>query len=176
MKIRNGFISNSSSTSFTFCFKGRSIKALINLILTKYQKTFSRSFDEHHCNAWDVANAIEICSSKVDKYSESRFCKINEYIDYLKNKLESIIAQIKNTKNVESYLVKWMNEDKLDLENKIQKLQKAKKIGLNLVYCIEFGDNHGDISGGDLENAMDYDGRYIDIDEKDFVVFTEQNR
>ena len=47
---------------------------------------------------------------------------------------------------------------------------------LTSVFVIGFGDNHGQISGVGLGTVMDYEGRYIDIDEKDFVVFTEQNR
>lgn len=41
---------------------------------------------------------------------------------------------------------------------------------------MEWGDNHGDISGGETGYAMDYEGRRIRINSDDLIVFTEQNR
>ena len=70
MKTRNGFVSNSSSTSFTFCYKGDGIKPLTDLILTKYREQFNRSYDEWSCRAQDVVEAIESCFK-----SDNEWCK-----------------------------------------------------------------------------------------------------
>jgi len=189
MKSRHGFVSNSSSTSFTFVFKGKKVKDLSDTIL-KYKEHFNLSFDAgwgdsndiYNCNALDVASAIESCvkSSKKDKWNSVKVISID---DCLKNIIE-------NKKQYSQYIKE--EKDKVDkpnysltniyerhnsiLEEQLNKLRAAKKRGLTSVINIGFGDNHGDISGGELGNCMDYEGRYISINNNDFIVFTEQNR
>ena len=58
MKIRNGFVSNSSSTAFTFVFKKDTVEDVANLV-RKYNQFFELHWDEHSCTAEEVATAIE---------------------------------------------------------------------------------------------------------------------
>jgi len=53
-------------------------------------------------------------------------------------------------------------------------LNRTKSKGLNSVLQIGFGDNHGDVCGGDVGTVMDYEGRHIRINKDDFVVITEK--
>jgi len=53
---------------------------------------------------------------------------------------------------------------------------EAKRKGFTRLLKVDFGDNNGDISGGNIGTAMDYEGRKIRINTSDFIVFTEQNR
>jgi hypothetical protein len=70
----------------------------------------------------------------------------------------------------------FLQERKQELESKLVILKQAEKRGLNTVLVIGFGDHDGDVSGGDVGMAMDYEGRNISIDARDLIVFTEQNR
>ena len=176
MKIRNGFVSNSSSTSFTFCFKGKDLKSLTDLLLTKYRNQFKRSFEEWHCNVLDVVEAMEGCFES-DFHRKISVYPIDNYIREEKAAVDRYTKDIKeHTGNQQKYLLDIFTREKLRCENKLKRLKTIKKRGLKSVVVIGFGDNHGDIQGGNLGYAMDYDGRYIDINNNDLVVFTELNR
>ena len=176
MKIRQGFVSNSSSTSFTFCFKGEGIKPLCDLILTKYSDQFTCDYDEYHCSALEVVRAIRGCfkSSRIELISVDEV--IADNVAYLKR----IKKDIKRAK-VEPK-ISWPNEvdhytnHMFEVEAKIEKMKSIKEKGLTTVLMVGFGDNHGEVCGGRVGNAMDYAGREIGIDNEDLVVFTEQNR
>jgi hypothetical protein len=188
MKIRNGFVSNSSSTSFTFVFKGDNVKDLSEKIL-KYKSHFNLSFDtswpgydgtQYYCNALDVVEAIENCVV-TPKYEDDKVsvCDIDEYIGSLVELIKENDREIEKEKKEENKrynLFDLFYSFNQDLKAKIEKLRGAKKNGLTSVLIIGFGDNNGNISGGDLGYCMDYEGRYISIDEKDFLVLTEQDR
>lgn len=177
MKIRNGFVSNSSSTSFTFCYKGEGIKPLTDLILTKYRDQFKRSYDEWHCNAMDVVEAIERCFYIKSEWHTIGPVSIDKVILNEKDYLARHLKYMKDRENEkDTYWLQHDLEAKQRIEKKINKLNDIKNKGLTTVVIIGFGDNHGEVQGGNLGYAMDYDGRYIDIYEKDLVVFTEQNR
>lgn len=182
MKIRNGFVSNSSSTSFTFCFKGKKnkgVKPLCDLILTKYSECFSRSYDEWHCNAQDVVEAIGRCYKQTGEWNKAECVSIDKVIGDNKFYLEIIKKDIKDAedkKETDAWIFRHFLEKKQELESKIKILDNIKKKGLTTLLLMDFGDNHGEVCDCDLGRAMDYDGRYIDINGKDLVVFTEQNR
>lgn len=169
MKIRNGFVSNSSSTSFTFCFKGKNIKDLTDLILTKYRDSFKRSYDEYHCNALDVVKAIEECIKEcvsIDKVILDTMAILEGTLEYTE----------RHKDKKDRYFIEMELRLKQELENKIEKLKGIREKGLNSVVIIGFGDNHGDVSGGNIGYAMDYGGRDIDINNDDLVVFAKMDR
>jgi len=174
MKIRNGFVSNSSSTSFTFCYKGKGIKPLTNLILTKYSSNFERCYDEWSCNASDVVKAIENCFEHGNKWDKIKPVHIDKIIEQEEFSLKRVIEDMEQEKD--EYWKQRSIEREQTLEAKIRKLQSIKEKGLTTVLIVGFGDSHGEVSGGSIGYAMDYDGRCIDINGKDLVVFTEQNR
>ena len=186
MKLRNGFVSNSSSTSFTFCFKGNKIETLYNMIL-KYRRYFDLSFsgwDEYAytCNASDIVKSIEGLMKNNEKaeWDKIEIMTINDLIEVNKKDIKEMdreIAESKKEKKICGYdSTKWKMEIKQHYADKIETLNRIKKQGPDHAVIIGFGDNDGNISGGDVGNAMDYEGRNIHISEKDFAVFTEQNR
>lgn len=177
MKTRRGFVSNSSSTSFTFCFKGRSVKALSDVILTQYRDRFRLSYDEYHCNALDIIEAIERVAQ-----TSGRLKTIKEHMEFIKTEIENNESEIAEegresmAASGSGCFYTFLQERKQELERQLVIFKQAEKRGLNTVLVIGFGDNDGDVSGGDIGMAMDYEGRNISIDAKDLVVFTEQNR
>jgi hypothetical protein len=177
MKTRHGFVSNSSSTSFTFCYKGEGIKPLTDLILTKYREQFNRSYDEWSCRAQDVVEAIENCFRSDHDWHKVSPVSIDNILENYNAGLKEIMTYVEEAKDKPSSIWpgqgNYFLEKKQETEDKIKKMKAVKKRGLTTVLVIGFGDNHGEVSGGNLGHAMDYDGRNIDINAKDLVVFTE---
>ena len=193
MKRRYGFVSNSSSTSFTFVFKGDKVEDLSNTIM-KYKSFFDLSFfDEgwgdndnttYTCNAQEVGEAIEKYVKSEPKYEFDKVSvvSIDNHIANLVKEINSNYKYIgeekekqKNDPSAWSCIDLW-EEHNIDLKNEVNSMRSAKDKGLHSVLVIGFGDNDGQISGGSLGHCMDYEGRYMSIDEDDFMVYTEQNR
>lgn len=171
MKIRQGFISNSSSTSFTFIVKGNTAKDVY-----KAMKDYGEYF--HLWGAW--------------RSEENEECFVSEVIDSLIEiengaKLESIVSTkkrieehikkldyvgIEENKQLECY---WLHSSVRETE-KLMLIEEAIKNGFRSVFVVGFGDNHGEICGDKIGYLMDYEGRHIRINKPDFIVFTEQNR
>ena len=176
MKIRDGFVSNSSSTAFTFIFKGNPKVDLPALIL-KYRKHFDLVYDEEEgwvCSPTEVADALE--KQLNEPYEEYRdhpkVQTVDEVIRETERSIESWKKYREENGNEDGWYNSWIDEE---TEHK-EKLEKAKERGLDIVVLAWFGDHDGPWAYTGLGYAMDYEGRYIDIDEEDFVVFTEQNR
>lgn len=175
MKIREGFVSNSSSTSFWFVYKGNKgdVTNLCDLIVTKYREFFNLTFNPYedtapqHCNYADVAEAIR---------DVAKDPSVAHTVD------EAILVFEDNIKQTENYMVQSKHDDGyymqelMQLHDQLDILMKAKKNGLTVAVNIGFGDNHGDVSGPGLGATMDYEGRGIRINREDLVVFTEQDR
>ena len=185
MKIRNGFISNSSSTSFTMCFKGDESNLYDKL--SKYGVYFDLiypyndlEYSSGHSLNWEVnvEDVIDSIKSVLEKgevnYQDDALCHerviILDIEDIIKKQKEDIQEIEKGLDEVYEMSFLIQEQDILD------KLETAKKRGLTSGIIIDFGDNHGVICGGRIGNTMDYAGRYTHIDKKDFLVFTRQNR
>ena len=177
MKIRTGFVSNSSSTSFTFIFKGSKIKELFYLI-TKYDQYFDLYFTPYeekklHCTAEDVVKSMKRVKSNSDLVSIKSF---HQNIESEIKLLEKRIEKVKCDRVSKEFEAKWDEEYLFEILNKKSSIEEAIEEGFEKVLIIDFGDNHGDISGGKVGYCMDYEGRSIDINKPDLIVTTEQNR
>ena len=171
MKIRNGFVSNSSSTSFTMCFKD-SEEELYEM-LKKYAVYFDLIYpyeQDWKVNIDDVINSIKECLVKNDDYEKIEITSVDDAIV----KQEECVEQEKEY--VKKHPDRYNVENIFEENDKLEKLQTAKKRGLQSVIIIGFGDNSGNVCGGRIGNTMDYEGRHININKEDFIVFTEQNR
>jgi hypothetical protein len=171
VKIRNGFVSNSSSTSFTFIFKGSSADDLYAMI-NKYNQYFDLYYDISnvdgtsipvHCTAEDVINALKTLKLNVVPIKEHR-------IDIHKH-LKQYELYDRHDKEGDFWV-----QTIVDQVMKEEDLKDAEKNGFTCSVVVGFGDNNGDISGGDIGYCMDYEGRAIHINKPDFIVTTEQNR
>lgn len=165
MKIRQGFVSNSSSTSFTFLFKTNDLNEAMRT-LRKYKNRFDLAEPEGlydanisaRINGHDVIDCIE---ENVDNlYSiDELISERKEEFEAFKDDYHGIGSQIKR-----------------ELSHIIANLEDVKENGFIYLFTINFGDNEGDISGGEIGNIMDYKGRDVKISECDLVMFTEQDR
>jgi len=168
MKIRGGFVSNSSSTSFTFVFKEDNIEDCFN-ILKKYKDYF---------NLYDIDTGTSINGDEV-------IAQMKSYIDevyHIDNCLVELEEQKQSYFNIMQEDKKRGFEDDLfyslynDAQMKVEKIKDLKDKGFRSFFSINFGDNHGDISGPPIGSGMDYEGRDIELKEDDVYMFTEQDR
>lgn len=171
MKIRDSFVSNSSSTSFTFIFKGDKIEDLFDLI-RKYNQYFDlyfTSYDEKelHCTAEDVIRSIEAIKSDLGLTS------IYSFHQDIKTRMRDLEKMPKESKD---RIVKWYDTKNQNYIAEESIVEEATKKEFKSVLIIDFGDNHGNISGGNVGYCMDYEGRDISINKPDLIVMTEQNR
>ncbi len=172
MKIRQGFVSNSSSTSFTFMIKGDKMEDVYDLI-KKYNQYFDlyySSWDDEkmHCTADNVVKAIK-------EVKNVKLIRIEKFKKDLEEHRERISKELEKEKS-KDYLNDWYFKDLMDMMEKEITIDDTVKSGFKNVLIIGFGDNDGEISGDPIGTTMDYEGRCISINKPDFIVFTEQNR
>jgi hypothetical protein len=185
MKIKQDFVTNSSSTSFTFVFEGD--KFDLYKALLKHKEKFDLVFEDymnftHKINVWDVIRAID---SVIRNSPEELWILPNA------RSVDDVITEYKSSKAYFQKLVEerpWSKtsfkltsmynslEEVERTQTKIDLLNKAKEKGLTKVFVIGFGDNDGEICGGIIGPTMDYEGRNINIDDDDLMILTEQNR
>jgi hypothetical protein len=153
--------------------KGDSIEDLYKL-LRKYHKKFDIGFDEYKTNAEEIIEAIK-CLEPITKNKWSGY-RLNSIADTLFNynkRMHEIIEYLKADK---PFLQEYYITELKDIKDKIEVVKKLRNKGFTTTIMIGFGDNDGDISGGNVGNTMDYEGRYLNIREDDFVIMTDQNR
>jgi hypothetical protein len=175
MKIRTGFVSNSSATSFYFLLNGGK-KELLALIM-KYRVFFDFDGDKHDEDVFNRGMDVEDLISAIRGLGRIKSANVETGIiesrkrvgDYMKRSCE----EYGENKNSSSEMYYDAAEEECDL---LSELERSKEKGLCNMIRIDIGDNDGAISGGIVGNVMDYRGRHINIDKKDFRVFTRQNR
>jgi Icc-related predicted phosphoesterase len=182
MKLRQGFVSNSSSTSFTFIFKGKDMEALFNKMIENsahfdlYSDTYGLT-ETKHITVNDVIDAVRSNSKgNLGEYDAPICIKISEAIKKAKKNIKDMQKwedeSIARGNGHDQYYI----DEVFNLTRKLSQLEDLKKKGFKTVAVIGFGDSHGLVSGMDVGSIMDYEGRYIHINKPDFVVYTDQNR
>jgi predicted methyltransferase MtxX (methanogen marker protein 4) len=184
MKIKTDFVTNSSSTSFIFAFKGNKRSYLFEKMV-KYKEKFDL-YNEYgsgsdRINVWDIIHAIDpiLRTNKEDPWYLPGPIKLETYLANLKESLtmyeNEYASAIKAEQdgNVPLLSPNYALESVSEYKDKIKRIKKIIKKGIDHYIEISFGDNDGMISGGRVGMTMDYSGRDIKIDEDDFVVFVE---
>jgi len=192
MKLRHGFVSNSSSTSFTFIFKGKSVEDLC-AILPNYESHFRLRYEMwsfldndvrevHRCDVNDIIESLKsVVKERPDKddYYTVYARHINEVIRDLEEEVENARERLSEQYAKEDrgkYIIDHYRSYLDGLIRQKMDIEEASDRGLDCIIEIGFGDNDGQIQGGRIGYAMDYEGRYIRINQDDLMVFTEQNR
>ena len=175
MKCRQGCVSNSSSTGFVFCFTGDHMEDLFDKI-RKYKSHFSLSYlpwdFEDSSIVYDI-DAEKVISSIKANITDDRIVHIDKAIKEIKAIIKEEERYLKDSdKDTHYSSTAWLQE----YQNKLDVILQAKQKNIASVIEIDFGDNHGDIKGGEIGTAMDYEGRNIQVDENDFIIITEQHR
>ena len=175
MKVKIDSVTNSNSTSFTFIFKGDHIQLYEALL--KRPKLFKLS----HVSGWGRNTHLLTCDTRdvIDAIDRN----LNDSLIWNKQKTNNIdekIAELKlvvdDSDGMDRELNHWEVHYIKEKSEQLKKLEKAKRLGLTGVLKIGFGDNHGEVCGGNVGTTMDYEGREIEVNDKDLIIFTEQNR
>lgn len=178
MRLKLGFVTNSSSTSFIFIFNGGKIDLYRTLV--KYESHFNlhnkylaNEDKPADMNVWDVIRELDrvLKDSIQELWIKPGVKNIGEVI---KDTLEKVAFWEGRKKDHD--LDNWENEFIFLYKHHLEVLRRCKERGLISTLVIGFGDNNGEISGGLVGTTMDYFGRSIDLDRDDFVILTEQNR
>ena len=184
MKIKQDFVTNSSSTGFIFIFKGNQRTDLFRQMV-KYEDKF-KLFNEYgpgegYINVWDIIKELDplLSSTKEDPWYLPGPLKLNDLLERVEEELKINKETLKEELERESkvvggwkssgYTIQYIEE----VKTKLDKIKEAIKYGLDHYIEISFGDNDGIIEGGKIGYTMDYEGRHIDINEDDFVVLIE---
>ena len=173
MKIRKGFVSNSSSTSFIFNFKTGDKEECKNII-EKYKEYFN-IYDHKGVSAKNDRNLtsdeiIFALRSHLDYNNRGELKDINELLEQVTHRKEYYLDLL-STDGDEMFHDFFMEEAYTE-----ELLKDLIGNGFKYYFVIDFGDNGGDVSGGKMGSIMDYLGRFIFISKDDLYMYTEQNR
>lgn len=159
MKKRNGFVSNSSSTCFTFLFKSEEYEEIVKSLYRN-----KKEFSVIRCDPDEVVKSIvkHIDNKGLSDVSE-KLEEVNETIESLK-------------KNIVDHNISFMRDLYYDFINRNSYLKHCYENGFNNYIDIYYGDNEGDEAGTDVAICMDMNSFHINIENNDFVVVKESNR
>lgn len=184
MKIRSGFVSNSSSTAFMFVTKGDSIDNLQEQVLKYCSNRFAHmdSYDSDRTfDVYDVVREMkEVYSScKDSNYHEvGKFQPIDGFIEKLEkdaswceDQLEKEEREEKKSKPSYSFVDYYRKQIGVTRE-RAQELREAKERGFTHVFTVDFG-NDGMVDG-EVGDAVRGNGNRIMTVDKDLIVFNEE--
>lgn len=178
MKIRQGFVSNSSSSSFIVCFQGKTKEDAFSA-MKKHPQVFNfsgpgyieDSADWVSCELDDVIDAIGHRIKVVDKITKKdslwELSLDNPVIVPLSFVFADYKHQYEETFNSEFAFVIDLRKE---LKTQMKALSEAKDNGLNRALVLEAGDNHGHIMGNDVALLLDYEGRNTVFVSEDLAV------
>jgi len=157
-------------------------------LIEKYSDYFNFGYinynkEEFVCTSNKIIKAIDsvyIPKKKKDDhdYKHTSIMKIDDLIIQIKDHMKYYQKRIKESreKNENFYdTCQYYISSIKECRNKLAIIDYAKKYGIKYYIRVGFGDNHGEISGRGIGEAMHYVARNMKILEEDFVLFTEDN-
>lgn len=166
MKIKNGFVTNSSSTSFMFFVPG-------NFTFNKIEKAIKKYSGNLKTEAYeDSATQEEIVETLLDVIRTKETIKIDEQLRELKEVDLPYWEEVVEMEKAQDYVFEIIKETK----ERIKILEELKGRNFKRFVKVNCGDSEGDIRGRPIGNIMDYENRDWNTNQDDFVVMTEQNR
>jgi len=155
-------------------------------ILRKYPMFFDIEFNlefesgQNDIYKIDVEQVIKAIDSVIDK--DNRYCEpvvirninilIEDKEEEIRREKKFMEGEMGSSKGSISSLYEWIEEN----IERLNEIKRVKSRGLKSVLEVQFGDNDGHISGTGIGNAMDYEGRHIDLSTPDIKIITEQKR
>jgi hypothetical protein len=166
MKVRLGFITNSSSTNHIMMWKGSQYD--LKKFLMENLSVFPTESDGYNQKyVVEKGEILDAILSMINNAMNKEAIK-----EELQNRLERAERWYEEEKErKDSWSVDWEKEE-LEFAKKLLNSAEDKDWMLE----VSFGDNEGDFAGGNIGNIMDYEGRLININEDGFSYTTEQNR
>jgi len=151
MKIRNGFVSNSSSSSFIVVFPRipKDVNDLVDILFDKNQKEYSNPY--HYGNdevGWPVNTVAETIWLDIQNQKYNDFERAKDMIS--SGSIDEPGAPEYNYSNRDKYA----NEMKIFTDRKMKELFNIRKLKLKKInkqmsdndvvfYCFNYGDNDG---------------------------------
>jgi len=172
MKVRCGFVSNSSSTSHIIMWKGK--KEDLRGLLEKHARKFALKCRScaalgFTCNSTPEETIDLICSCLDGTYLDSPLCIPTA------ERIEMFEAELK-----------WLRKDMESADDIV--MRSLREYEAKVLHCVSvagrmdwsiivaFGDNHGYLHGRGLPCLLDYAGRNIRISSPELEYMTDQDR
>ena len=184
MKIKQDFVTNSSSTGFIFMFKGNQRTDLFKQMV-KYEDKFKLYNEygggEDYIDVWDIIRELDpiLSSSREDPWYLPGPLKLTDLLERHESELREYEKTLKEElKREEEEEIHWKSSEYTisyikEVKEKIVKVKKAIHNKLDHYVEVSFGDNDGMISGGRIGTTMDCSGKNIKLNQRDFMVIIE---
>lgn len=162
MKVRGGFVSNSSSTSFMFIFKSHDISEM-EKIIDREEKNIIDSTDRFY----DIKESILDTVRNSYKYRlqtmDIEIKRKNESI----NNYKSAVIKEKNTSDI---IMRLLLPEDLYI---ISKLSKAHNLGFRYIVNLDYGSDGAD--GDDIQLSVEAEHNILRYDGDELFVISENN-
>jgi len=175
MKIKQDFVTNSSSTSFTFVFKGTTRNDLFEQ-LYKNKEEFNLEYDTwddrlFKMEVWDIISTILgfIKKDKYDRYYKPDIYPVASLVEYIEKEIQDMKKYIQDTDDGNKSMISYYDSDINKREKDLKEINRLIDTGeIFSTFELSFG-NDGVVSG-DLGTVMEMECVWDDYENKEFFI------